>query len=108
MSGFSTSREREDRGAGISSSGTTLADGLGALLRRHAAVALTTAELRAHLRPLVRRARDMEATVEQVVVMAKRAWGELPDVRGAQADRADAARRLERVVTTIIELYFER
>ena len=108
MSGFSTWREREGQDAGVSSSGTTLADGLGALLRRHAAVALTATELREHLRPLVRRGRDMEATVEQVVVMAKRAWAELPDVRGAQADRPEAARRLERVVTAIIELYFER
>lgn len=105
--GYSTSRGQE-AGAGAYTGGTSLADAMGAILRRHATLPLTTAELRVGLRPIVARAHAMDATVEQLLVSLKRAWAELPEVRAPQADRVEGARRLERAVTTLIELYFER
>jgi hypothetical protein len=107
MHGFSASREQE-AGAGAYTAGVSLADAMGAVLRRHATLPLTTAELRVGLRPIVARAHAMDATVEQLLVSLKRAWAELPEVRATQADRAEASRRLGRAVTTLIELYFER
>ena len=83
------------------------ADAVRELLRRHAVVPLSAAELRLALRQLTRQARDGDVTVEQLLVVVKRAWAELPEVRGARADRADLNRRLERLVTVLIETYFQ-
>lgn len=105
--GFSTSREREP-GAGTYGSGNSFIDALEAALRRHAAGPLAPRQLRDDLRPLVRRALDMDAPVEQLLVTIKSTWAGLPEVRSATAQRVEHARRLDRVVTVLIELYFER
>ena len=77
------------------------------VLRRHAETPLPSSELRAGLRPLVRRARDGGATIEQLLVIFKRTWAELPGVHVSLAERGETTRRLERVVTLVIETYYE-
>lgn len=102
--GFSTSR---DAGEGMVPSAHSLSDGARDVLRRHATQALTSTELRAGLRPLVRTARDGGATIEQLLVTFKRTWAELPEAHVPQGERSERTRRLERVVTLVIETYYE-
>jgi len=86
---------------------STITDGARDVLRRHATTPMSSAELRAGLRPLVRRARDDGATIEQLLVVFKRTWAELPESRSPQSLRSDGTRRLERVVTLLIDTYYE-
>lgn len=76
------------------------------VLRRHAESPLTSTELRRTLRPLVRAARDAGDTIEQLLVVLKRAWGDMPEARRAGTSQ-ERARPLERVVTLCIEMYYE-
>lgn len=78
-----------------------------AVLERHAASPLSSTELRAGLRPLVRRARETGYTIEQLLVLVKREWLSIPGTRGQQGERGEATRRLERAVTQVIETYYE-
>lgn len=77
------------------------------VLERHVAGPLGSTELRAGLRPIVRRARDAGFTIEQLLVVVKREWLTLPGTRVAQGERSETARRLERAVTLVIETYYE-
>lgn len=77
------------------------------VLERHAAGPLGATELRAGLRPIVRRAREAGFTIEQLLVVVKREWLALPGTRAAQGERGETARRLERAVTLVIETYYE-
>lgn len=105
--GFTTSREVVVLGNGMTPNGSTLADGVREVLRRHATDPLPSSELRAGLRPFVRHARDGGATIEQLLVAIKRAWATLPESQAAQGERTETARRLERAVTQVIETYYE-
>lgn len=77
------------------------------VLERHVAGPLGSTELRAGLRPVVRRAREAGFTIEQLLVVVKREWLALPGARAAQGERTETARRLERAVTLVIETYYE-
>ena len=103
---FATSSgvEPED---GMTPASTTLTEGAREVLRRHATVPLTATELRAGLRPLVRVARESGSTIEQLLVVFKRTWAELPESRLPRGERGEGTRRLERVVTLVIETYYE-
>ena len=103
---YSTSRDA-GMGEGMAPTGQSLTDGAREVLRRHATAPLTSTELRAGLRPLVRGARDGGATIEQLLVTFKRTWAELPEAHVAQRERSESTRRLERVVTLVIETYYE-
>lgn len=94
-------------GTGMTPGGSTLAEGATVVLRRHAETPMSSSELRAGLRPLVRRARDGGSTIEQLLVTFKRAWAELPEVRVSLSERSETTRRLERVITLVIETYYE-
>jgi hypothetical protein len=106
LNGLSASREM-GTGQDTWSPGTPVADDLHDVLRRHATAALSSAELRAAIRPMVRRARGGGATIEQLLVALKRAWAALPEARLADVAYADTPRRLDRVVTLVIETYYE-
>lgn len=104
--GYYASREMEaDRSP--SESTNPVASVFRDVLERHAAGPLGSTELRAGLRPIVRRARDAGYTIEQLLVVVKREWVALPGTRAAQGERTEAARRLERAVTLVIETYYE-
>ena len=104
--GFTTSREVAV-GDGMTPNVSTLADGVRDMLRRHASAPLSSSELRAGLRPLVRHARDGGATIEQLLVAIKRTWATLPEAHVGQGERSETTRRLERAVTLVIETYYE-
>lgn len=103
--GSTTSREVGLGGVPASDAG--MVDAFRHVLDRHAAGPLATAELRAGLRPLVRRVREDGVTIEHLLVVLKREWAALPGTRGSQGSRGDVARRIERVVTLVIEAYYE-
>lgn len=104
--GYYASRETD---ADRAPSGTMspLASAFRDVLERHATGPLGSTELRAGLRPIVRRARDAGCTIEQLLVVVKREWVALPGARAAQGERTETARRLERAVTLVIETYYE-
>ena len=108
MEGFSMLREPGSGGGGSSMTiGGADARYVRDVLQRHAQATLTASELRAGLRPFVRRARDGGATIEQLLVALKRIWAELPEARLADGARSETTRRMERAVTLLIETYYE-
>ena len=93
-------------GQGASSREEPSSDLLRGVLRRHADAALTGAELRAALRPVVREAHTRHLPVEQLLVELKSAWGALPEVKHAES-RREQAHQLERAVSLCIEIFYE-
>ena len=63
------------------------------------------AELRETLKALAREARDKSVAPEQLLLLLKSIWYELPAVRSAQAE-ADRTRVLQQLVTMCIKEYY--
>lgn len=103
--GYTTSHGMEAGSPPAASIGAV--DAFRDVLERHALGPLTPTELRAGLRPLVRRSRESGVTIEQLLVVLKREWAALPVTRAPNGDRGDVARRIERAVTLVIEAYYE-
>ena len=104
--GYFASREAEGQPSATTTGGHVVA-AFRDVLVRHAATPMGSTELRAGLRPIVRRARESGFTIEQLLVIVKREWLAIPGSRGQQGERTEATRRIERAVTLVIETYYE-
>src|SRR3954471_15740483 len=74
-------------------------------LRRYLSNGLTPSPLQAALLVVAREARERDVLPEQLLVVLKNAWNELPEVR-AMTDAGEQVRLLQRVVTMCIKEYY--
>lgn len=76
-------------------------------LDHHTAVPRLSGELEARIASMCTRGRDAGLRVEELLIQIKRAWRELPGTPRFEA-LSHRDTRLDKVVTTLIERYFDR
>ena len=74
-------------------------------LRRYLANGLTPGPLEAALQAIAREAREKDILPEQLLIVLKDVWNDLPEVR-AMHDTTQQVRLLQRVVTMCIKEYY--